>query len=203
MKRLSRNLSIVALAVALVCVMYLTRPERPAPRLNGPAVQIAIQSAPAQARKLAPPRPQVDPERPALRSLDPAPSGDTARSPLADKLNAPDSDGPRDIAIVRNLFTHYRERYGGVPTGEDNATFVNALTGNNPQRLAFLERHHPAINVRGELLDRWGTPFVFHLQSRDQIEVRSAGPDRELYTADDLVSGSGPRANSERLSATP
>ncbi len=199
MKRFTRNLSIVALAVALVCVMYLTRPERPAPPSAAPGNLSAL----AQMKNPATPHPQVDPERPALRPLDPASSDDTPRSPLADQLNAPDSDGRRDVAIVLNLFTHYRERYGGVPTGEDNAAFVNALTGNNPQRLAFLDRHHSSINARGELLDRWGTPFVFHLQSRDQIEVRSAGPDRKLYTGDDLVSGGPQRGRMERLSATP
>jgi hypothetical protein len=194
-KRLIRILSIIALAVALVCVMYITRPERRTKRIHEPPPQPAI----ARTAKSATPRPQVDPERPALRPL-PA-SNDTPRSPLADKLNAPDGGGTRDVAIVLNLFTHYRERFGGVPTGEDNAAFVNALAGNNPQRLAFIDRGHPAINARGELLDRWGTPFVFHLESRDHIEVRSAGPDRELYTLDDLVSGSPNRATAERLSA--
>ena len=86
-----------------------------------------------------------------------------------------------------DLLAHFRERFGGVPAGEDNAAVVNALTGNNPARLAFLPPDDPAINARGELTDRWGTPFFFHLLSREAVEIRSAGPDGEMYTGDDLV----------------
>ena len=82
--------------------------------------------------------------------------------------------------------------------GEDNATFVNALTGRNPSRLAFLPRSHAAIDAQGQLLDRWGKPFFFHLLGRDALEIRSAGPDRELYTADDLVKAS-PKAKEATL----
>jgi hypothetical protein len=41
------------------------------------------------------------------------------------------------------------------------------------------------VNAAGELTDRWGTPFFFHQVSKAQMEVRSAGPDRRMWTADD------------------
>ena len=52
---------------------------------------------------------------------------------------------------------------------------------------AFIPPGNPAINARGELCDRWGTPFFFHQLSGSQMEIRSAGPDRKLWTPDDEV----------------
>jgi hypothetical protein len=43
------------------------------------------------------------------------------------------------------------------------------------------------INARGELVDYWGTPFFFHQLSGTEMEIRSAGPDRVMWTVDDLV----------------
>lgn len=187
MKRLVWSAAIATLAALLLCAVYWSAPAQPLaqPRPEESPRESASASQSLEATAAPTPRPQVDPDRPALRRLDPPPAA--PRSPLADKLNAPGTDGAQDVAVVFDLFAHYRERYGGFPTGEDNAAFVNALTGNNPQRLAFLDRSHPSINPRGELVDRWGKPFFFHLQSRESLEVRSAGPDGELYTADDLV----------------
>lgn len=179
--------------LAVTCAIYLALPTplmppaKPVELATTPTEPAPIETAPTSNTT---PRPQVDPERSAVRRLDPPKTATIPRSPLADKLHASDADGAQDIAIVFTLFSRYRERYGGFPTGEDNQAFVNALTGNNPQRLAFIDRNHPAINLDGKLVDRWGAPFFFHLESRDSLQIRSAGPDRELYTADDLVKGS-------------
>lgn len=142
------------------------------------------------------PTPVAVPDRyergfPRLTAVSPAPvahPGD--RSPLADALHAPEHTGIEDLAIVLNLFARYREMFGGLPVGENNAQIVNALTGNNPQRLALLPRSHPAINSGGELTDRWGTPLFFHLISRDALEIRSGGPDKILWSEDDLLTQS-------------
>ena len=54
---------------------------------------------------------------------------------------------------------------------------------------AFIELTQLATEeqVRGELIDRWGTPFFFHQLSREFMQVRSAGPDRRHFTADDVL----------------
>ena len=39
----------------------------------------------------------------------------------------------------------------------------------------------------GRLIDRWGTPWQIHPRAADSIDVRSAGPDRRLYTPDDVT----------------
>ena len=43
------------------------------------------------------------------------------------------------------------------------------------------------VHRDGELCDRWGTPFFFHAESAARMEIRSAGPDRRLWTEDDVV----------------
>jgi hypothetical protein len=110
------------------------------------------------------------------------------RSPLADRLNAPDSDVHHDLLIVQDILIAWRTNFphGGNPVGE-NDEITAALTGKNPLKLALIPKDNPAINDRGELCDRWGTPFHFHQISGTQMELRSAGPDRKFGTADDTV----------------
>jgi hypothetical protein len=35
-------------------------------------------------------------------------------------------------------------------------------------------------------VDRWGEPLYFHAISRDRLEIRSAGPDKIMWTPDDV-----------------
>ena len=86
--------------------------------------------------------------------------------------------------IVRRLTAR---QWLPVIAGPLVAAITAALTGKNPLNFQFIRRDHPAINARGELCDRWGTPFFFHALSGTRMELRSAGPDRQMYTDDDLV----------------
>jgi hypothetical protein len=109
-------------------------------------------------------------------------------SPLADELNSPRTTIQRDLQILNGILlawqTNFHEQ--GNPVG-DNAAITAALSGTNPLNFQFIRRDHPAINAHGELCDRWGTPFFFHALSGTRMELRSAGPDRQMYTDDDLV----------------
>jgi len=58
--------------------------------------------------------------------------------------------------------------------------------GENSARERFLPDHHPALNPQGQLVDRWGSPLFFHALGGGRFEIRSAGPDRRLWTEDDL-----------------
>lgn len=68
-----------------------------------------------------------------------------------------------------------------------NPEIVRFLQGGNPDRLAWLPRDFSFVNDKGELLDRHGNPIFFHRLSGRRFEYRSAGPDRELWTADDVI----------------
>ena len=81
---------------------------------------------------------------------------------------------------------HFGQRFGGNPTGT-NAEIVKALTGGNEKGATYLAPDLKGLNENGELVDRWGTPYFFHSNSATDMEVRSAGPDKRLYTEDDIV----------------
>ena len=64
-----------------------------------------------------------------------------------------------------------------------------ALNGDNPKQANFLNAEAGMrVNGQGELVDSWGTPYFFHQVSGTETEIRSAGPDRKMWTEDDLVS---------------
>jgi hypothetical protein len=191
--RLAHVVSFTLLAAIAAAFWFASR-EKLAPRpLLNPESSGAPENSPPELEdsrrsSIIAPKQQIVADRPAVTALPPPP--EIERSHLADDLHAPNRTGSEDMSVVMNLFTHYRTRFHGYPVGEDNATFVNALSGNNPGRLAFISHDHPAIDAQGQLLDRWGKPYFFHLLGHDALEIRSAGPDRELYTPDDFIAAS-------------
>ena len=77
--------------------------------------------------------------------------------------------------------------FGGNPVGV-NSEITSALNGNNPKKINFIDpQAGMRINANGELVDAWGTPFFFHQLSGTDMEIRSAGPDKKMWTIDDLV----------------
>ncbi len=159
--------ALVALAVALLALLAW----RLWPRDESPA------RAPGAAAA-------ADPARPAPLPAAPAPP--EPRSTLADSLNAPGATIQADLRVVGGLVDAYRSNFHENPVGT-NAEITAALMGRNRLGLALLPPDHPAVNPRGELCDRWGRPFFFHQLSGTRLELRSAGPDRQLWTGDDVV----------------
>lgn len=107
-------------------------------------------------------------------------------------LHAAGSAPRDDVRIVGAVLRNYLQSVRGeaVPPLGFNEEIVRALRGANPLGVAFIPARHPAIDVQGRLCDRWGTPYLFHPLAAESIEVRSAGPDRRLFTADDLLAES-------------
>jgi hypothetical protein len=88
---------------------------------------------------------------------------------------------------MRRAIRQYGEMFGGNPVGT-NPEITSQLSGNNPRHIHFLNADAGMrVNEAGELVDPWGTPFFFHQLSGTVTEVRSAGPDRIMWTSDDLV----------------
>lgn len=119
---------------------------------------------------------------PKAEDLAQVPSNPMAAAIGSEKI-MPDSE----IALVLELFQIYRREFGAFPAGQANSHFLNALRGMNPDKLPIFPLAHPRLDPAGNLLDRWQQPYHFHPVSLDRLEIRSAGPDRELFTADDLV----------------
>jgi len=111
-----------------------------------------------------------------------------AEFPIAASLNAPASTIQRDLDILNQVFDAWRSNFPreGNPVGE-NRDITRALAGENRIRFALIPPRHPAINANGELCDRWGTPFRFHQVGGEEMEIRSAGPDRRFATEDDAL----------------
>jgi hypothetical protein len=77
--------------------------------------------------------------------------------------------------------------FGGNPVGT-NPEITSQLTGKNPKHINFIDPNDGLrINGNGELIDPWGTPYFFHQISGTDMEIHSAGPDRIMWTGDDLV----------------
>lgn len=106
---------------------------------------------------------------------------------LARELNTTGHTAEEDLQTLHTLVGLFkRANQGAIPDGGLNEEFVAAMLGRNPQHFAVLPADCPGLAANGELLDRWGTPYFMHPLSRDLLEIRSAGPDRKMFTEDDI-----------------
>jgi hypothetical protein len=108
--------------------------------------------------------------------------------PVPDLNNSPQPDIPATSVLenMRTTIRQYGAMFGGNPVGT-NPEITRALMGNNPKHINFLKDDGNRVNSNGELVDGWGTPYFFHQLSGSEMEIRSAGPDRKMWTTDDLV----------------
>ena len=86
---------------------------------------------------------------------------------------------------VQFALRDFRTVLGGNPVGT-NQEIVAALLGDNLKQVRMDLPPGSRLNGDRELCDPWGTPYFFHQQSAKEMEVRSAGPDRKMWTSDDL-----------------
>jgi len=82
---------------------------------------------------------------------------------------------------------NYNSAFGENPVGT-NPEITAALMGKNPKQINFITAESGLrVNENGEMVDAYGTPFFFHQLSGQEMEIRSAGEDRKMWTFDDLV----------------
>lgn len=160
---------VAALLLAIASLLVLLRPRPSAAKKGGPLPVVHLEGS-------------------ATPDLGPS------TLPIADpsayaELNSNKTVALQDVRIVEGLVQNMQQSFKApaVPPLGFNEEITRALTGRNPLELAFIPSNHPAINARGLLCDRWGAPFHFHPVANDRIDVRSAGPDRKLFTADDVT----------------
>lgn len=89
------------------------------------------------------------------------------------------------LAELDTLLGLYRFAFGENPVGVENFEFTEQLLGKNPKQVVFIATDSPALRGN-ELVDRWGTPYFFHPMSEEDMDLRSAGPDRLFWTQDDI-----------------
>ncbi len=88
---------------------------------------------------------------------------------------------------VQRAIHQYSEAFGGNPVGT-NPEITSQLSGDNPKHMNFVTSEAGmTINADGAMVDSWGTPLFFHQISGSEMEIHSAGPDKVMWTSDDLV----------------
>lgn len=174
-------LTLLVVVLGLLCLWMLRA-------LSDPAIQRAA-AATRAARERRP-----DPAGPArlpAPSRPPAPSlaMDPGVRAMHDELTAPATPPERELELLQELLSLQQRATGGAAYG-DNSDVVRALVGEAPEGV-WWPRQSPRLRD-GRLMDRWNTPYWFHANSATQVEIRSAGPDRNLFTADDLILNGSP-----------
>lgn len=109
---------------------------------------------------------------------------DVADAPLPEPNVPAAGNVAENLDAVSLTIRDFHAALGENPIGS-NAEITKALLGNNLKQVKFEIPPGSQINGEGELCDRWGTPYFFHQVSGEKMEVRSAGPDRTMWTADD------------------
>jgi hypothetical protein len=130
---------------------------------------------------------QSNPNAPTTASVPSAPAKSLPY--IIGSAGAPPTNIPPQIVVenMRRAIINYGSTFSGNPVGS-NPEIAAALNGENPKQIKFIDPENGLrINDQGELVDSWGTPFFFHQLSATDTEVRSAGPDKIMWTPDDLV----------------
>lgn len=96
-------------------------------------------------------------------------------------------DPANDLEKVGSLIANYRVLAKGMDARHfaSNDSLAAALRGEQRIALVALPQNHPIFNDEGLIVDRWDTPLFFHLEAADDLSIYSAGPDKEMGTADD------------------
>lgn len=95
------------------------------------------------------------------------------------------SERQNDLDQVAFALRDYRLALSQNPTGT-NAEITACLMGNNLKQTRF-EIPEGSRVENGEMCDFWGTPYFFHQIDALTMEIRSAGPDRQMWTGDDIL----------------
>lgn len=189
-----RNAAVAILLGTLVllgALVWISRsPETSAPSParatssapSAPAPEMAASSSTPAAAASSGVAPAPDSTKPK-----PATAGATRPSQPAASVNLPANPAATREVLEHVQFTirDFRLSVGENPVG-DNSEITRALLGDNRKQARFAIPDGSTVNAAGELCDPWGTPYFFHALARDHMEIRSAGPDQKMWTADDI-----------------
>lgn len=192
----SRHALILGLLIAgaLAAGWWMSSPKPLAPMAARTAVLPSrgpVPSAPAQpARPMAAPSPPTPPA-PTPAVVEVAPAAAPATKPVFAPATPPAALDARkryaeELEQVGLMLRDYRTLMKENPVGT-NAEIMAALMGGNPKHARLGPPGGAGLNDQGELLDQWGTPYFFHQMSAQVMEIHSAGPDKKMWTSDDVV----------------
>jgi hypothetical protein len=146
------------------------------------------ETAPEDHAEILPPPPATQPRKDSHPRV-PAPSIPAPTVPPAtlSAMSTEDIQKVRDaVDNLEFVLRDYSAALRGNPVGT-NAEITAALLGDNEKQLKLEIPGGSTLNDQGELCDPWGSPWFFHQMSATKTEIRSAGPDRKMYSEDDFV----------------
>ncbi len=193
-KRLRRPLIpsiVVLIALGVWAEIWYSRqsttsaPES-SPTPGPPSSLTSGSSAPPMAEAAVSSAPRVPTPLPRSSKPVQTPNPNTVLNTKQDEFAPPDQEAMIEVDKVSLMIRDYRSIAGENPVGT-NAEIMAALMGGNPKQAKLGPPEGVKLNEKGEVIDRWGTPYFFHQLSRDHMEIRSAGPDKVLWTDDDPV----------------
>lgn len=193
----------VLVALALIAVVagmlmwssrQIEKPPAAGPPQSGVPLEAEGNAAAPGARKGGPPAVAEVPADPGAideRAAPAVPGAAPTKTPGAPPATALAAVTPvagldltGELDQVQMTLRDFRTVHGENPVGT-NAEITRALMGDNLKQIKLPVPSGSQLNAAGELSDRWGTPYFFHQVSKTQMEVRSAGPDRTMWTNDD------------------
>jgi len=190
---MKKRFGVAAVLLLIAIALYLFfNSKNPA----GTSVAPAAQNYPASQTVRSPSAPFVSSANPGSNSSQtitspiqtkPASLATRAGQVIPDTTPAAELRPETVLQNVRRAIHQYGEMFGGNPVGT-NPEITSQLRGDNPKHINFLSAQAGLrINADGQLVDAWGTPYFFHQISGAETEIHSAGPDRIMWTSDDLV----------------
>jgi hypothetical protein len=177
-----KRLALLLLALPLLVVLYLLLTQMrwkfstPAGATAPPPTTNSTSASIASAQVTAVPSSQTKPGPPLL--------GETILRDYANTNLPPQNDLTLMSRLMENSLLLLKSA-GHRPLSA-NEDWAELLRGENAARERFLPDQHVALNSQGQLIDRWGSPLFFQAVGGGRYEVRCAGPERKLWTADDL-----------------
>ena len=152
-------------------------------------IAIVLHTRKAPSSSISNPTSSIEPSPPSLRGSDTPPlqSALLGATILRDYANT-NRPAENDLTLMSRLMDNsllLLKSAGDHPLSA-NEDWAALFRGSNSIHERFLPENHPALNDKGQLIDRWGTPLFFHALGAGRYELRSAGPDRKLWTADDI-----------------
>ncbi len=179
---------LAVLLAVIVGTIRLFRPPAPTPSTSLPSASVThlITNNPAPAERLATGVVVTTIAAPGrLPATQPGPlPGELTLRGYAEARFPPEND----LTLMAHLMENSRlllKAAADRPLSA-NGDWADLLCGRNAARERFLPDRHIALNAEGLLVDRWGTPLWFHALGGGRYDLRSAGPDRTLWTDDDI-----------------
>ncbi len=178
MKTRWKSRAVLLLIVGLIALQAWkhSRPE-PAPPTPAPAI---VQ------KEVIPPGIVVTESNPVVP---PPSSHSTPGDRLLGDYGNPAQSAKDDLILMARAISNFLiiDKQANERPLSANEEWSAALRGKRPGTEPWFSEASPALDSQQRLIDRWQTPLHFHALGNKQWEIRSAGPDRKLWTADDLV----------------